>query len=408
MSPNSVTQKNYLLLAPFFFLAILPAVPEVWSARTWLFLLSILIFWTWRVRQAAPFLKELKISEVAIPLFIFYSAVSFFWADHSLVGISDLFRQLTPYVFLLVYFLFYAFRKVDIDRVVMLFHFCTLTFIVANLLITFRDIGLELFQLGRITYANFNFVVPLPFLSLCLAMFARPFRSRILSNFHILLCAFVVLACGYRSQLILTFLTLVVLLILRRRVFLLLLATLLLSGLTFLPSDIELELPFLGELISRFAAIGNELIDGSRNYEREYAMQIFLSSPLFGAGLGTPVPVSIIFANDPLVFYDIDKDYVRYVHNIWMYMLMDLGGVGLLIYVSIYAKPVWTGFYRQLWNRKFDSEAIQRFSFSWIIIIALIYSTVEAVYRQVHFNFTMALFLFLANESFARRNELAP
>lgn len=388
--------RDFFLTLPFLSLALLPSVPDILSVRTWLFLVAVGLLVIRYSGRSDAIVTRVGSTELAICLFLFLCVLSYFWGDRSLIGISNWFRQIVPYTFLLLYFIFPNKKKEDVYTLITLFHVSAITFVVVNLGVAVAEAGSDLWYMGRITYANFDFVIPFPFISLCMALFERPYKSRLLSYSHIFLCFAIVIGCGYRSQILLVIFSLIVALTLKKNIRLILIAMVLLLS-VYIYGEIALEMPIVSETLSRFEDLGSEVGESSRAIERDFAMDVFLSSPLFGAGLGTPVPVSVIFANDPLIFYDLTQDNVRYIHNLWMYLLMNLGALGLSCYVMIFISPLVSALssYRSFAN--LDRSERYRFISGWAIAVLLVYATVEAAYRQIHFNMMIAVFLAVIN-----------
>ena len=114
---------------------------------------------------------------------------------------------------------------------------------------------------------------------------------------------------------------------------------------------------------------------------------MFARSPVVGNGLQFPVPIAVTYFGRP------DSDIgdlgstVGYLHNVWVYLLMDLGVVGLLAYVGCFAAAV-------LQARRMDWRKLRisnRFAAVALIAILLLYCTVEAAFRQVQTNLILGL-----------------
>jgi hypothetical protein len=102
-----------------------------------------------------------------------------------------------------------------------------------------------------------------------------------------------------------------------------------------------------GGLGERFAELGSETESG-RAHEIRYAFGQFASSPLFGKGLGFPIPVEVTFAGREQYMRRIasrEGNYgsVAYMHNIVMYLLMTTGVLGLSAFVMFVGGAFWRG-----------------------------------------------------------------
>ena len=90
-------------------------------------------------------------------------------------------------------------------------------------------------------------------------------------------------------------------------------------------------------LLQRMSGQANATADYGRMAEIEFAWDKFLSSPLYGVGLGTPIPPSVTFAGREAYLAGLFNTYgtsyhVTYMHNVVMYCLMSIGLVGTIAY----------------------------------------------------------------------------
>lgn len=82
------------------------------------------------------------------------------------------------------------------------------------------------------------------------------------------------------------------------------------------------------------ARFGGAQGDSSRFAEIQFAFARFLESPLFGKGLGFPIPTWVTYSGredylERIALREGGYWFVQYMHNIVMYLLMTMGALGL-------------------------------------------------------------------------------
>ena len=123
-------------------------------------------------------------------------------------------------------------------------------------------------------------------------------------------------------------------------------------------------------LLDRFDALSQER-DGSRELEWIYAIDQFKSSPIIGKGMGWQVPADI-------TFYGVEDTEgtqaasVGYVHSAIAYFAMNLGLIGLLLYLATVMPnlAIWRG------------DDLMMFS-SVALGILLLYGSTQASFRLI-------------------------
>lgn len=382
----SISVENIWLLIFMLSMGNLPAVPRFFSVSSLIFILLLIPFLLNSRKNT-----ELSISGFGVISFLLICVLSVFWIIDPTTEIYDWFRQLVPYIFLLLLFVFPQKSYLDAQYVVKCFHYSALYFVLVNLFYFIIEAGFDFIAVSRLTYLNFNFVIPIAFIACMFAIFESPFKSLLAKCLYISLMLFVIIGSGYRSQILLILFTTFVAVLLRRDFRRLLLFFVFLAILPIIVNLLDLSI--LNDLVSRFETISNESRDNSRLYEIEYALDAFAKSPIFGNGLGHSIPVSVIFFDDLNIFYELQTDRVRYIHNVWAYLLMDLGLFGLLTFLGIFIRPIIFGLSCHSGLQQGNPVKTTAFSLAWVIVMLLIYSTVEAVYRQIQFNILAAAFL---------------
>ncbi|MBI3488972.1 MAG: O-antigen ligase family protein [Acidobacteria bacterium] len=78
--------------------------------------------------------------------------------------------------------------------------------------------------------------------------------------------------------------------------------------------------------------------ESGRINEYLFGLSRFMDSPIWGMGLGFPVPTELIYGSTSSQFlasYALMNPTVGYLHNFFVYLLMDMGVTGLLSYLAV-------------------------------------------------------------------------
>src|SRR5207237_1995184 len=128
--------------------------------------------------------------------------------------------------------------------------------------------------------------------------------------------------------------------------------------------------------LSRYQGLQAEL-QSQRGVETLYGLKKFSEAPLVGKGLGFPVPLTVnqFGVQDPGP--PGESDHVGYLHNVWVYLGMDLGVVGLMAYVVFFGAAVLAGLRRG----GLSDDALLASAVT--VLALLIYFTVEAAFREI-------------------------
>jgi hypothetical protein len=324
--------------------------------------------------------KKPKSRATAIALSVFFASIllSFPIALSNGVPPGEWVRGALPFCFLLVYLLFPALGAKDGQFVLGTLVFTVLCWLVKNLA---RSLG-EFAAGGasRITYLNADFGIPFALVGLPLLLFfvsrRRPLTSAIFGVCLLLL----VIATGYRSQAIIAVALWVAYVALqrRRRRLIFGVATLAVGAAAF---TVFAGSRFGDEYLARFGDFESE-VQSSRAVEALYAVQKFRQSPLVGKGLGFPVPIAINSFGVTDAPPPDQPDHVGYIHNVWLYLLMDLGVIGLAAYLALFGSVVMAGLRRKA------REDVQIAAAATLVAL-LIYFTVEAAFRVIQVNLVL-------------------
>lgn len=246
-------------------------------------------------------------------------------------------------------------------------------------------------NLGRLTYECADTLVPFGLIGYILALsnpsprFGR-FRGVLLSAFGL-----IVLLCAYRSHILLCFFATMVALCRSNPAALLRVAfatgVVMIAALCF---AMDTAAVLRDNIAVRFEKALNAEDMGSRGGEIQYAWNQFRSSPIWGHGLGHGIPVDVghDFHNGP------DGDSVGYIHNLWMYLLMDLGLTGFLAYVGLFLPGILAAL-PSLRRRDYAHDL--RFCALLTVVVMLTYTSCQAAFRLIQFNVVLGLLLAVLN-----------
>ncbi|TMB31929.1 MAG: O-antigen ligase family protein [Deltaproteobacteria bacterium] len=316
-----------------------------------------------------------------IPLSVLYGSVLLSGPIALANGVpfAEWFRGAVPFVFLATYFLFPVLTPDDgvfVLRSIVLAVICWLLKALATALPDFIS-GTQ----ARLTYVSQDFQLPLALIGITVTLFWGMRRRPVESVVLIAVLLAVIIATGYRSQAILVALLWVVYVARqpRRRRFGLTIASLAIAGalLGWLVSS-----PFGETYLARFEDLQDEL-RSQRAVETLYGYSKFSEAPILGKGLGFPVPLAVnqFGATEPVSVAT--SDHVGYLHNVWIYLCMDLGLLGLVAYFAFFAASIRTGL------KSGASAGDATVAVSVTVATLLLYFTVEAAFREIQMNFLL-------------------
>jgi len=376
-------QFRFFFAAALIAAAFMPFVPDQVTLQTVSF---VLFFMAWcvvalpvRLRASRP-----PRQHAWIGLLLFYCsvAVSLPIAFGHGAPFAEWVRAAVPFVFLATYFLFPTLAADDrafILRSTMVAVICWLIKALAGSLAEFLRGGAE-----RLTYLSKDFQLPFTLVGLALVLFwggrRRPLESLVVG----LVLALVVVGTGYRSQALLMATLWIVYLARQtpRRRFLL-------AGSTFISCAIAFvwfaTSSFGQAYLSRYQGLQGEL-QSQRGAEALYGLKKFSEAPVLGKGLGFPVPLAVnqFGVEDPPP--SDEADHVGYIHDVWIYLCMDLGVLGLVGYVAFFGTAVVSALRRGGWN---DDGLLAA---AVTVVTLLAYFTVEAAFREIQMNFLLGAF----------------
>lgn len=144
--------------------------------------------------------------------------------------------------------------------------------------------------------------------------------------------------------------------------------------------------------INPFSILAERIGDdeSGRINEYFYAFSKFIESPVWGVGLGYQVPTEAVYGTTSSQFlaaYAMLTPTVGYLHNYFMFLLMDMGITGLLAYLSILAFALCT-----LWRSK---GLIRSWGITSLVVIHL-FGMTEPSLRHIPSLLIIAVVLSLA------------
>lgn len=372
-------------------LGLLPLIPSASSPISLVFLASFgLLMW---VTAREPALEgPAPAAIIFLGLFYGLAFLSLFVAHSQGTAVSTWLRGLVPFLFLVSTLCYRGFRTIeDLQDAIDCLQAATCVWALKIFAMCGPAIVQVLTgQLGRLTYACMDTLIPFGLLGYLLALtnpslrFAR-YRLLMLSGFGLL-----VVACAYRSHILLCVLATVI--VLYRSHPLVLVRSALgicavgLAACCCFPTFVETSL--WENVGARFQDAMESDDLGTRGYEIEYAWNEFLLSPFWGHGLGHQIPVEVVFDFSASKDAGGDEESVGYIHNVWMYMLMDLGLTGFLAYVGYFLLPVLCAV--QNWRIRDRYHDLQ-FCAAFTVTFLMIYTSCQAAFRLIQFNVVLGL-----------------
>jgi len=362
--------------------ALMPGVPDQPSVAAVAFVLLFLA-WSLAALQARRRGARPGAMRCGLSLAVFYLslAVSLPISLGNGVSLIEWSRAAVPFGFLASYALFPALTARDSRFVLGSVLFAVVCWLTKTLGSSLGEFASGQFQ--RITYVNGEFGVPFVLVGLPLLFFWGLKQKKLESAVLAAILVLVVIATGYRSQalLLVALWGIYVLKQGRRRRALLAAGSI---AAAFLAFSVFAATDFGAGYLGRFEGLDEE-VQSSRAVEILYALKNFLAAPLAGKGLGYPVPLAINqFGVAASLRGDQAVDHVGYVHNLWLYLAMDLGALGLAAYASFFACALFTGL------RRGGLKSDVKVAAAVTVATLLAYFTAEAAFRQIQMNLVLA------------------
>ena len=274
----------FFLYALFASLGLMSFVPDFTQPSTYLFIIfyfCMLLLWVVKVGR---FLKVDRMGLIILFFLLYLACVGVPLAMLQGRELPDALRALTPFVFLITYLYFHDLASRNRVLVLRLILVSSVVWMLKVYLLSYQDV-ISFFSgsLGRLTYASSDLLVPFALVGFCVSLYVEPLRAPVRL---LLLGAFLMLiiASGYRAQILIAM-------------------AVVLIYLKFWKSALGVFAGVVLFLVSLYVVFYTGVFDvlvqrmqGSagdsvRAQEWSFAWTNFLSSPVWGNGLGTPVSV---------------------------------------------------------------------------------------------------------------------
>jgi O-antigen ligase len=385
--PCRLTPSDRLILQLMLFTtSIMPYIPQFDKPLAYPFFVALPVFFLAYVGTRQ---QSLLSSQHGIILLAFLGVCvfSFSTAMAESTGFGEWFRGVVPFLMLGTFLVMPRLdRPADAAFVIDAFHITCLLWAIRILGEGATVLpGLISGDIGRLTYVVADTQAPYQLIGFTISLFsptrfATRFRWPLVGGF-----AFVILACAYRSQFVLAGLLCLVYLGTKKQF--VILGVLLFTGGSVLLAAQAIEIPVVSSVLQRFEDSDEKETFGRRGLEIQVAWDAWMEAPVVGRGLGFQLSTSEVAESTSE--HEI-ADKVGYIHNVWMYMLMDLGLLGLATYVAFVVPAFWVSIVR-FGDNRFD--AMLRFTAAITLTTLLIYTTKQAAFRLVHFNLALAFLM---------------
>jgi O-antigen ligase len=373
--------------------AVMPVIPDRLTVRTVLFSLCFGAFgvsWLLRLVEGEA---RLRLTPAAWALAAFFALALLSYPVGRAHGVTttEWLRGAIPFVFLGVFLMLPGLKAADRGPLINTLHLACLAWAVKSFLVmTTYWKPLYAGAARRLTMLDFDLILPYGLIGFILTLlnpdprFAR-WRVWLLAPFTVL-----VVGSGYRSMSALCVAAFLFYL-LRERSWRRRFAA---AGMVVACAWLTTTMLRGGVLPQNLKTTGAQnRADSERSVELRHAWQSFRQSVVVGNGLGYGIPAQAVELR-------MNREKVGYVHNVWVYMLMDLGVLGLIAYASFVALPLWRAWRRR---RRFGPSARACLIAAGVVLVMLMaFTTVEATFRLIQFNLILATLAAVLDGEFNR------
>lgn len=380
--------------------SLMPYVPELSSPLSLLFsaVFGVLLFVAFARVALQPSSGHVGGLEVALLLFLVAGVLSLPVALGNEITLGAWARGAVPFVFLVVFYVIAPVRDAARRQYLLnVLHLASVFWLVKIMVISFLGIGQLLGgQISRLTFLTLDLTLPYSLVGLVLSLFnpdPRVARWRMPLSAAFLLIIFL---SGYRSQLLIAALVLLVFLY-RMPAKVRIMWMVLIAGVVAFALVSITQTAFWRDYTTRFVAVSSFYEEDSRMQELRFALGEFAESPILGNGFGNPVPAEVVFGGDvAFVTSEVGKNTVSYIHNVGAYLLMDVGLLGFLAYFSFIGLAVARAL-RAVRAGSPDSQV--RFSAVVGIGALLTFFLIAASFRQIQSNLMVATLVAVAGSA---------
>jgi O-antigen ligase len=324
--------------------ALMSLVPAPNDPLTILFILALLSLFIVNLFEflSCPVL-DFRLADAFLVGFLLFCLSSYFTAYSFGTSFADWARAAVPFVFMTFFWLVRIDDKDDVTFTIdIILTSCLIWSTKIVFLSAYAFLDDQSNILSRLTFATLDAALPFGIVGCICSLYLSGgiyVRFRYLLFIYFLIF---VIAVGYRAQIFILLCVLAAFLFelkwRNRLIFLSILLASLAVGVVGLR-----DVPAVALLTERISNIGEDSADSARQLERKFGLDQFYDSPIVGKGLGFQVPAALSFNDDiAALLSTTDRDTVGYLHNILVYLLMDLGLVGLTLYGSYWIAVLFT------------------------------------------------------------------
>jgi len=359
-----------ITLVLFVSVGLLPFVPSFTSPISiffsgWFIWFAIVVLWNKRFRLSIDntSLGIIMFVFVVLPINVLVGLIN----D---IGLSELIRGAIPFIFLLTYILFCQLSDDIKENIPRLLLVSAATWAISTLLLNFSAfLGVMQGNIARLTYSATSMLIPFGLVGLILLMYEKKASNTFKITFLVIFILLIVTS-GYRSQLGLTLAAIAFryrsVLNIRSLLAMTAMAIIFVLYFSYNPNYLNLMLDRI-----RYSS-GDDV----RYLEIAYAWSIFKEYPIFGGGVGYPVPIAVTRPLSALGLFEVDT--VPYIHNFSAYILMGFGSLGLGVLLWILSPSLIRNSIVIFSNNNSIKEA------AWICLsVLIVYFHVSASFRQI-------------------------
>ncbi len=354
----------------FVLIGLLPFVPSPGSLVSIIFITSYIASAAMSLLTHFPRAVMDKTAILAIIIVFILMPLNFLVSNTAEVSLSSFGRAIVPFLFLLSYTFAIQLRSISVKHVENLLLIASVVWAIKILVVFPQDFVDSLIgQLARLTYVASDMLVPFGMIGFILTIFSESIRGA--KRFSLLLLFFLlIVASGYRSHILIIAAAAI---FKYRRIYsaknFFMLSAFLVLGSAYLIINPE----YVDMMKDR---IHSSAGDNVREAEMDYAFERFSDRPIFGNGLGHPIPVSLTRTGSTLDKFETDS--VPYIHNFLGYVLMDLGIIGFVLFCALLVPIVVTSTNQVIFHRNRSIEGV------WFCLISILLNfLVSASFRQI-------------------------
>ena len=388
MNYQFLPPKNHIHLWAIAASGALPFVPDIADAGVYPFAIlfciaSILALY--KTKKNA----SIDLTSGCIILFLIYLLFNSIIAASHNTSLSDWLRGIAPFLFLLGYPIAIKLHKSNLKSIYQAIWLASTLWLLRLTILAASSFNeLVSGNVSRLSHISTETLIPFGMIGFILTLHHFSLNRIEKIIFSIAFLTAIVLA-GYRSQIAICALAVFIWGKFYRPNRFIIFSPLIAAGIYYL---LQLDISIIDAIISRFQNISQEK-GGVRDNELQFALANFYDSPLYGKGLSFPIPVEL--TRDDTMADLLDKQSVRYIHNVVGYFLMNTGIIGTLIFLIIWGSGT-KEIYK--WRKHYGKNNIfSGTSTAWIALS--VFFLISASYRQIQTMLIFSAMLFILKKT---------